>query len=243
MTPVDIFNNILIDRPKINYWMNKNESKVSKLFRNQFQFPKFFIESYKHTTSEIEYILLYLQQNAQSKITNKLIATSNLGKNKFFIDFGFGYDIDKTNKKCIASAVLDIYNAHFFTRFRERYLKKDNIPINEILGAYFAKLTRLNLLEINDEIILDWKERYGKFSSVFYTNLGVCLGNSSICQPPNLAFEKGKANEVVVHEYKTFISFDMLTEKQKEAIKEEGLKYYDRYIEHLNDLHEVGAIK
>ena len=60
------------------------------------------------------------------------------------------------------------------------------------LECIFSRLTRLNLLEINDGIINEWKEKYGEFSTVFYTNEGICLGRKGICQPPNIISKKAK---------------------------------------------------
>ncbi len=243
MNPVDIFNHILSDRPKITYWMNRTLPKVEKIFAKMVLFPKYYSEEYKHTSSAAEYLLFYHQQNRNDKIQNKLIAKCCLENKKYYIEFGFGYNIDKENKRCLAAPVLNIYGGHFFERYKERRLKEESLQIEDVIGKYFTRLTRLNLLEINDDIIKDWKEKYGYFSTVFYTNEGICLGQRSICQPPDMPFEKGKANEVAVNEYKTFISTDMLSKTQKIAIKEEELKYYDRYVEHLNELHQIGAIK
>ncbi|MDD6001395.1 MAG: hypothetical protein PUC50_04280 [Bacteroidales bacterium] len=243
MTPVDLFNNYLQDKEKIFYWIEKNKPKIIKTFATTYSFPKYYVEDYKHTISGTDYLLLYYQQKPKSDLQIDFMATCSLENKKFFISFRYCPDVNKKEKKCTALPKINLYNGHFFERFKERYLKDESLLIKDIIGKYFAQLTTINCLEINDEIIKDWKEKYGDFSAIFYTNLGVCLGNNSICQPPNLPFEKGKANEVVVHEYKTFLSFDMLSEKQKEAIKEEGLKYFDRYIEHINDLYEVGAIK
>ena len=242
MTPVDIFNSILQDREKINYWLNKSESKIIKLFGKQFKYPKYHSENYKHPKSGIDYMLLFIKQNQESKLETKVIAKSILGNKKYFIDFGFGYNIDKGKKCCTAAPVLNIFDGHFFERYKERCLKNESLQIDDVIGKYYSRLTRLNLLEINNGIINDWKEKYGEFSTVFYTNDGICLGRRSICQPPNIKVEQGKANEVAVNEYKTFISADMLSDKQKDSIKEEGLKYYDRYIEHIHDLYEIGGL-
>ena len=243
MTPVDIFNNYLQDRTKVYYWIEKNKPKVMKGFSKILSFPKYYIEDYKHTVSGVDYLLLYYQQKPKSDLQTDFIATCSLENKKYFIAFRFCTDINKKEKTCKAVAKIDLFNGHFFERFKERYLKNDNMSIKDVIGKYFSHLTTLNYLEINDEIINDWNTKYGEFSTVFYTNLGICFGNNSICQPPNLPFIKGKANEVVVHEYKTFISFDMLTEQQKKALKEEGEKYADRYVEYIQDLYEVGAIK
>ncbi|MBO7598733.1 MAG: hypothetical protein J6T70_16975 [Bacteroidales bacterium] len=242
MTPVDIFNNIMQDVPKINYWIARGEQKAMKNFAKQFQFPKYYVEDLKHQISGIEYFLFYIQRQQKVDFEKKPIAICSLENNKFFIEFGYGYDIDK-NKKCtIPIAVLNIYDGHFFERYKERYLHDETLQIKDVIGNFFARLTRLNLLEINDDIINDWRWKYGYFSTVFYTNEGVCLGKRSICQIPNVSLESEKVSKVVVNEYKTFVSFDMLSDRQKVAIKEEGLKYYDRYMNHLGELYEIGAM-
>ena len=241
MTPVDIFNNIMLDVPKINYWIARGEQKAMKNFAKQFQFPKYYVEDFKHQISGIEYFLFYVQRQQKLDIEKKSIAICSLENNKYFIEFGYGYDIDKIKKTTIPIVVLNIYDGHFFERYKERYLMDDTLQIKDVIGNFFAKLTRLNLLELNDDIIKDWKVKYGDFSVVFYTNEGVCLGRRGICQIPDIQ-EVGKVSKVVTNEYKTFVSFDMLSEKQKEAIKEEGLKYYDRYMEHINELYEIGAM-
>lgn len=236
MTPVDIFNRISQDRPKIEYWLNKAKSKAEKSFKSQYKFPKYYIEEYKNKESCIEYLLISFLSDSKSKSEEKIMAKCCLENKKYYIDFGYTFsNVDFKNQTGTAQATLNIYNAHFFNRYKERILKDEHIEINDVIGLFFARMLRIHALNINDEIIKDWRTKYGEFSIVVMTNEGICLGKSGIYQSHNMPSEEGKCKEVIVYEFNTIITKSMLSDSQKEAIEKEELEYSKQYYKQVTE--------
>lgn len=233
MTPTEIFNSILSDRQNFKYWGEKSKSKALKTFSKEFRFPKFQIFDYEHQISKNKYLLFFGLQNQNSSLEEKVFLVHCYENEKYFIDFGFSPKYDDTKNAHIAYPVLSIYTSHFFKRYKERILKDESITIKEVIGKYFTRLTNINLLNINDNIINDYKGKYGEFSFAALTNDGLCLGERGVYRSKSLC-AKGFAEEVAVNIFKTFVSKDLLTKEQENALIREELKYFDRYMEYIN---------
>lgn len=230
MTHIEVFNNILSDQKNFVYWIEKNAPKALKAFSKQFKFPKFQIIDYEHQVSKNKYLLFFGLQNQESSLEAKVFLVYCYENEKYFIDFGFSPKYDDISKSQIA--ILSIYTSHFFKRYKERFLNDETLTIKDVIGNYFSRLTNINLLNINEDIINDYKEKYGEFSFAALTNNGLCLGEHRVYKS-ELPCEKGKANEVAVNIFRTFVSKDLLTKKQENALIREELEYYDRYMEYI----------
>ncbi len=231
MTHIEVFNNILSDRKNFVYWIEKNKPKVLKAFSKQFKFPKYQIIDYEHQNSKNKYLLFFGLQNRESSLETKVFLVYCYENEKYFIDFGFSPKYDDTRKEHIAYPILSIYTSHFFKRYKERFLNDETLTIKDVIGNYFSRLTNINLLNINDNIINDYKGKYGEFTFAALTNNGLCLGERRVYKT-ELPCEKDKANEVAVNIFRTFVSKDLLTKKQKDALFREELEYFDRYMEY-----------
>ena len=233
MTPTEIFNSILSDRQNFKYWIDKSKPKALKAFSKEYRFPKFQIFDYEHQLSKNKYLLFFGLQNQNSSLEEKVLLVHCYENDKYYIDSGYCPQYDDSRNCHIAYPVLSIYTSHFFKRYKERILKDDNLTIKEVIGKYITRLTNINLLNINDNIINDYKKKYGEFSFAALTNDGLCLGERGVYRSKSPC-PKGLAEEVAVNIFKTFVSKDLLTKEQEDALIREELKYIDRYIEYIN---------
>lgn len=226
MTPTEMFNSILSDKKELRYWIDKNKPKAEKKFSKQIKFPKFEIVEYEHQKSKNNYLLLFYVQKGNISVKEKVLLVFCDDKDKYFIDLCPFYDVYEIS---VGSPISFFYTSHFFNRYRERVLKNENLTMTEVIGCYFSGLTNLNLLDINDNIIKDYKEKYGELSFAVLTNEGLCLGERGIYTTMSHC-ANSNVNEVDVNIFKTFIPNYMLSNEQEKALIEEEFKYIDRYV-------------
>ena len=229
MTPVEMFNNIVSDIKGLRYWIDKNKPKAVKKFSKQIKFPMIDIVEYEHQKSKNNYLLLYYKQKGNPLVKEKALLVYCCGLDKYYIDLCPFYDVYDIN---ITSPIAFFYSSHFFNRYRERVLRNENLAMSEVIGNYFSRLTNINLLDINDKIIKNYKEKYGELSFAVLTNEGLCLGERGIHGSEHPCV-KNIVTKVDVNIFKTFIPKNMLTNEQEEALMEEELKYIDRYMKRI----------
>ncbi|MCQ2975943.1 MAG: hypothetical protein MJ211_14175 [Bacteroidales bacterium] len=242
MNLIDIFNQILGEQKWISYWINKYLPKVTKLFSKQFQFPVYHYEKIKSNKTNNEYWILYTKENRNSEIKYGLYL-KHISENYLYIfEYGYTSEINEEKTKTIAVAGFNVYTGHFLSRYQERFLKKNNLSTEEILGEYKANNPYVVNLKLSNEILKDYKEKYGNFSRINRIKSGYCFVDSGI-QEDDRPIEKYVTNKVSADIYNTFITDSMLTKTQLNGLKKAELDYANDFYNNISELRELDMYK
>ena len=133
---------------------------------------------------------------------------------------------------CLKSRYIGFFLGHFFSRYRERFWKDDEMTNNELICRYFSRNNLTIPLELNEDIQRNYKQ-YGDCAEfAFQVPDGTCF-----IRHWNEGDERtvGEADcdfiSVVV--FMTFVNKGLQTDTQKRAIMQEGRKYVATYYKNL----------
>jgi len=225
MSPIEMHKAFYKDFEKLNYQISKNTNKAKKVLQKS----NYCSEKWDSRDTGTNYTIIFFRFDESEIGFDKAIFTQvNYNNTKYYVSFGvFPYFVEENNEN-IAARSLFFFRVHFLERYRERVLKNDNLQLGDVLAEFLFRTKRINKLDLNNDILRDFKEKYGKFASVALVNDGICLLDYFMYGNESTIGEKD-SNFVSIALYQTFVSNDMLSDVQKKAIKEEELKYAKNY--------------
>lgn len=134
--------------------------------------------------------------------------------------------------------VISVFQAHFFKRYFERFIKDDNVEINKI--AIFLARNAYSLPISSEAVSANelLKDEAGYIDTAMLNLDGLCLGKNSI-------------ENRNIYIYKTFLPFDMLNPKQNEKVFPEYIRMlatsgcvdYPQCTKTINDIYMNAARK
>ena len=231
-----MYDALVADEEKVQIRIDKVYPKAVKSFRKTRSFPVWYIDEYKIPATNNQYFIFYYAENVTEIEKPRYCCFFSLfsGRRRFIIRGSvMGYR-HTPNCETIELPQIHAYKSHFFQRYNERYLHKDNLMPNEIAGLFFVRNHYPMPIMLNKDINRNYKE-YGE-----HNDRGILL-------PDGFCFTQtaieGKESEDGIREhdrvdamlilYTTFVNKSDMTETQRTAIDLEHLETLKRCMDEL----------
>ena len=210
MTYEEIYRAIRNDfRDVLDYYNKTLKPKVCKSAQKSSKYPWYKFDLYIHPKSHNKYFYFSIvKKHSLWKEPEQTVFCEYEGKGgKEIITVA----IWKDRRTFQPALIISVFQAHFFKRYQERFIKKDELEIDKI-PIFLAR--NKGSLQISSEAVSAkelLKDEPGYNNAALLNLDGLCLGKVSI-ENPN------------IYIYKTFIPFDELFWKQNEKVLPEYLR-------------------
>ena len=226
MGPLEIYNAIVVDKPKLDLKADILKERYLKLFKKGKKFPLWKYEEYYHQESKNHYLISFYvpSRDLIEKPIIDYISIMEEGTDHLVIRNGYWDYHRQGSPQVDKSRYIVYYSPHFFQRYKLRVWSDSNITYHELLCRYFSRNQDVVPVEMSEKINANFED-YGEGSEfAFIDSEGVCFGESYSVGNDETIGNKD-SNYIDVLALKTFVSFGMLTDTQKEALRE-GIKDY-----------------
>ena len=217
MTYKELYGGLLADQYKVDLKTKKLWPKALKELRAK----NIYLE--KYTVNNNQYVICFHGEGSYINTVNFCILFND--QHRFVLRcLSGGIDDSKTKTKYELPQV-HVYTKHFFDRYNERYLKKENISYDEIAGVFFSRNTIITPVHIDEQI--NYKiEEYDDYAKVgCKIRDGFCFTRCAIQR--ELSAEKQPL--AMRYLYTTFVSNKELSSMQKDAIEEESNNTWENW--------------
>lgn len=236
MTWKEMYDGLATDVQKVQIRMEKSYPKAVKVFKKSRTFPTWYIDEYKIPATNNQYIIFYYAGNASEvekpQYTSFCFVFSD---NQRYVIRGMKMAFKHSSKcKTIMLPQIHAYTSHFFQRYNERFLHKDNLSTNEIAGLFFIRNPFLMPIMLNEDVNKNYKEHGKHNDRGMRVPDGFCFTQTAIegCKSEDGIREHDKVDAMLIL-YTTFMNeFDM-SDTQRAAINKEHLVTFRRCIEEL----------
>ena len=181
------------------------EKAVNVLKRSE-EFPASVMYDYQIQTSKNQYIIYFYREHPFAPVLAGYLCVLFDGNKRYVI---------KWTDKGIPEIL--ILTSHFLQRYKERFLKQDDLTANEVAVRFLSRNRMLKPMAV-DERINKRIEEYGEFAGEgFLAQDGFCFklsGEETI---------EGE-NPVRISFFTTFMPLSEMSDSQREAIFEECMK-------------------
>lgn len=223
MLPREIFDAIEKDSRKLYIRKDKIYPKVVKFFRKAKAFPASYVDEYLIPSTNNKHIAYYYARNYnEAERPAYQFFTEMFDKTERFIikTVKMGYN-HTPESKTVMLPIVEVYTSHFFQRYNERFLHKENIRTNEIAGLYFIRNGHGIPVELNDKINRNFKDYGDSNTSGVKVNDGFCfvrrvLQGNFCGEGPNVTDKV----EAMIMFYMTFMNESSMSDTQIKAINE-----------------------
>lgn len=234
MTWKEMFDGLVQDAQKVRIRIDKIYPKAIKYFKKSRSFPTWYIDEYKIPATNNQYIIFFYAGNP-IEIDNPHYSSFCIvfsGKQRFVItSMQMGY---QHTPKCetILLPQIHAYTSHFFQRYNERFLHKDNITPNEIAGLFLVRNSVPMPIKLSEEINKNFKEHGVHNGRGMRVQDGFCFTQTNL---------EGEESEDGIHEhdrvdamlilYTTFMNEADMSDTQRAAINKEHFETLKRCME------------
>ena len=238
MTWKEMYDGLEKDAPKVQIRIEKSYPKAVKAFKKLRTFPAWYIDEYKIPSSNNQYIIFYYVGNASEveKPHYTQFCIMFCCKQRYVIKgMKMGY---RHTPRCetIMLPQIHAYTSHFFKRYSERFLHKDNLTPNEIAGLFFVRNPFPMPIMLNEDINKNYKEHGNHNDRGMRVSDGFCFTRTAIdgYESEDGIHEHDKVDSMLIL-YTTFMNeFDM-SDMQRAAINKEHFETWMRCVEELKD--------
>ena len=217
---------LFADLPKLQMRAKMLTPKLAKRFKKEKKFPAWKWEEYTHQESKNRFLICFCAPSAEMADDPVIKYLTFLEENRERIIVHWGSWMYRENRsiEMIATRYVGYYRSHFFSRYRDRYWKGEEMSQNELLCRYFTRNTKTVPLEMNEDIQRNYLE-YGEFSGyAFQVHDGTCFGQYWN-EGDWTSIGKEGCDFVSVVMYRTFVNNAMMPANQFSAIEKEGNRY------------------
>jgi len=197
------------DAEKVLYYVNKEDAKALRKFKKERSYPQWTYSLVTLPDSRNQYLLWFYALNKKEVQDNYFWGGSCLlvnDKDGKRIVYRYRPQKDTDTGDVIES--LQVYNGHFFSRYKERMKLSDDLNAYEVMTIFFGR-NALYLYGLNNEKVMKKPEKY-KDAMAYRIDDGVIFGSES--------YVPYKNDELHVMLNNTFLSSDILKQSQKENI-------------------------
>ena len=207
--------------------------KVIKEFRKEIVFPSIRWFEYVIPASKNRYILFFWTTRKENEPSGDFFNIFQDGQQQFFLRcFRGGYQ--HTNNRPLENVPqVHVYTSHFFERYRDRFLKRDNLSIIDVACHYFSRNRTEIPVKVDEQINRKINEYGPNSKNGFRVNDGFCFTMSEIDAKIDPSGNR-ELDEIEswVFVYTTFVDKELLSQEQKEAIDNE----HSRVLSHVMEL-------
>lgn len=240
MTYFEMFEHLNADYSKIKVKYLQLEYKAVKELKKSKKFPAFTLFEYTIPATKNSYVV-YFYANTQTELERPKVDCYSVvydSNSRFVVKWGCSpYRHNREDEDFVQTRMIKAYSSLFFHRYKERVLRGlKSISIDEVACRYFIENPVEFPIELDDEIIKNYK-KYGDFAKYgIFVNDGICLIRQGIevHQNPDTNLEIADA---IGRVYVTFIDKDTLKPSQKEAIMKEYIRYSGMLMRDISDIY------
>lgn len=239
MTSKEIWDNISADKEKVKIKTDCLFPKAVKDFRKERMFPAWRYYEYKIPSTGNQYIIFFYAANMthiEKPQSGSFCVVFHQNK-RFVLKCLEGRYRHTLNSEVIILPQVHIYTSHFFSRYKERYLKDESLPTNDVACRYFSRNKNITPMDVSEEINKNVEE-YGDFGAK-----GVCITDgfcftkivAEISNNPDGNRENDKVEAIRIL-YTTYMPISNMHPNQRTAIEKEYKEIWGRlFIEHLKE--------
>ncbi len=227
-----MYDGLVTDAPKVQIRIDKSYSKAVRAFKKTRMFPAWYIDEYIIPASNNKYIIFYHAGNANEiEKPRKLSFCCVFSGNQRYVIRGMQMGYQHTPKcETIMLPQIHAYTSHFFQRYNERFLHKDNLSSNEIAGLFFLRNPFTMPITLNEEVNKNYKEHGEHNNCGMRVPDGFCFTHTAIegCKSEDGIHEHDKVDAMLVL-YTTFMNESDMSDSQRTAINKEHYETFMRY--------------
>lgn len=180
MSYKEIFDHLFKDLNKIKYRIDYYKPKAIKEFKKTTEFPAWIKYDYTNPSNNNHYVIFYYVKNwdeIHNPKASYFCTTFNNNQRLIIRTIVGGYK-HTPNTPTKAIRTIHIFTSHFLERYRERFLKKPELTLNETACRFFSRNPYFMPIEINKEINKHIS-KYGEGAKKGYrVNDGICFTQS-----------------------------------------------------------------
>ncbi|SEE30208.1 hypothetical protein [Prevotella sp. lc2012] len=227
MTWKEMYDGLEDDAQKVQIRIDKSYPKAVKAFKKSRTFPAWYIDEYKIPATNNQYIIFYYAENAAEveKPHNSSFCFVFSGKQRYVIR-GMQMEYQHTPKcETIMLPQIHAYTSHFFQRYNERFLHKDNLSPNEIAGLFFVRNPFPIPIMLNEDVNKNYKKHGEHNDRGMRVPDGFCFTRTAIegCESEDGIHEHDKVDAMLIL-YTTFMNESDMSDSQRDAINKEHFK-------------------
>ena len=235
----EMYDGLLVDSRKVQIRIGKTYPKVVKMFRKSLSFPVSYIDEYKIPSTNNQYIIYYYATSTiegQKPRYEPFCVVFHENQRYIIMGMLMGYN-HTPQSKMVMLPQIHVYTSHFFQRYNERYLQKENLLANEIAGMFFVRNPRIMPIRLNEAINRKFKEHGSHNNQGMRVNDGFCFTQTAIeGQESEDGVRENDRVDAMAIIYTTFINESGLTETQRTAINKGHFETWVRCLEDLEKL-------
>lgn len=239
MTWKEMYNGLAVDAQKVQIRIDKFYPKAVKVFKKSRSFPAWYIDEYKIPATNNQYIIFYYAGDVGDveKPHCSSFCFVFSGKQRYVIrGMKMGY---KHTPDCetIMLPQIHAYTSHFFQRYNERFLHKDNLSPNEIAGLFFVRNPFPMPIMLNEDVNKNFKKHGEHNDRGMRVQDGFCFTQTAIegCKSEDGINEHDKVDAMLIL-YTTFMNESDMSETQRVAINKEHFETWKRCMENIRDM-------
>jgi hypothetical protein len=236
MSPLETYNALNSDLPKLKIKAHSSITKIAKQIKKRGTYPAWSWLEYTHQDSRNKYLISFYAptQYHVDRPLIQYIAFLDDNKERVVIRWGYWPYQKNVSGEMLKMKSISYFESHFFARYRERVWANADISYHELLCRYFTRNEYSIPLEMNEDIKQNYEE-YGDLAGIsFQQRDGVCFIRHW-CEGDESSIGQEDSDALAVVLYYTIVTSSMLSDIQKKAIGAEGRKYianlYNSYIE------------
>lgn len=236
MTWKEMYDGLATDAQKVRIRIEKSYPKAVRTFKKARSFPVWYIDEYKIPATNNQHIIFYYAGNASEVEKPRYSSFCFMfSGNKRFVIQGMRMGYQHTPKcKTIMLPQIHAYTSHFFQRYNERFLHKENLSPNEIAGLFFVRNPRPMPIMLNEDVNNNYKEHGEHNDRGMRVQDGFCFTKTAIegCESEAGIHEHDKVDAMLIL-YTTFMNESDMSGTQRTAINKEHFKTFIRCMDEL----------
>lgn len=245
MTYKEMYDHLVIDKQKVDIKKEYLLPKAIKALKKAKKFPACEYFDYKIPATNNQYIIFFYAENDKQvekpEVDSFCIVFAN--NKRYIIRWIAGGYKHTPESKIILLRQIHAYTSHFFQRYNERFLKKNNLSSNEIICRFFGRNKDIMPIKINEGINRNI-EKYGENGMQgFRVRDGFCFTQTAIEGKfdSNGNREKDEVDAMLIL-YKTYMPESIMELTQQTAIEKVYYNTWDNFFNDLQKESERGSI-
>ncbi len=235
MTYKEMYDNLAEDKQKVDIFVERQLPRAIKAFKTEKKFPNCKCYEYTIPATNNHYII-YFYVEISNRVNNPIVGSFFYifdGTKRFVLRWGASPYKHTENSELILLRQLHVYTYHFFQRYNERFLRKENLSANEIVSIFLARNQIPTPIEVNEKINRN-VSNHGGNNYAFKIRDGFCFAKINMqgefdCDGIR---EKDKVH-AVCFVYTTFLSSSEINNLQNDEIEKQNKEAWNMFREDI----------
>lgn len=235
MTFKEMYDALNADARKVQIRIDKIMPKAIRQFKKSRTFPVMYVDQYRIPSTNNEYIIFFYAGNV-SEAEQPRYSSFNIfySDRQRFVIRGMKMGYQHTPKsELVMVPQIHVYTSHFFQRYNERFLHREELSPKEIAGLFFVRNKQMAQIKLNEAINKRFEE-YGEYNCGVRVDDGFCFTQTALeGKESNDGISEHDIVDAMVFIYATYVNESMMNDTQQIAIEKEHLEFFTRGMEIL----------